>query len=226
MTGLNIGFVLFPNLTQLDLTGPLQVMSRIPNATVHVAAKTSEPVPSDCGLSLVPTCTFDTCPGLELICVPGGGGVADALTDRETVEFVRRQAQSARYVTSVCTGAFLLGAAGLLRGRNATTHWAYTGLLNLVGATYKPGRVVQDGNVFTAGGVTSGIDFGLGILAEIAGSEVAQAVQLGLEYNPQPPFNSGSPAQATARLRSMVEPRYEKAVALYRERLASIADNI
>ena len=169
MPTFNVGFVIFPNLTQLDLTGPLQVLARLPESTTHIIAKSQAPVPSDCGLGLVPTHTFANCPPLDLICIPGGvSGVIGAISDRETIEFVRWQAGGARYITSVCTGAFILGVAGLLKGRRVTTHWAYTDLLPLVGATYEKARVVKDGNVITAGGVTSGIDFGLSVIAEIA----------------------------------------------------------
>ena len=161
MASFNIGFVLFPDLTQLDFTGPLQVLHRLPGSTTHIVAKTRDPVPSDCGLSLVPTATFADCPQLDLLCVPGGFGVSGAIADKATVDFVRRQGARAKYVTSVCTGAFVLGVAGLLKGRRATTHWAYTGLLPMVGATYEKARVVRDGNVFTGGGVTAGIDFAL-----------------------------------------------------------------
>jgi cyclohexyl-isocyanide hydratase len=145
MPTFSIGFVIFPHLTQLDFTGPLQVLHRLPDSTCHIAAKSLDPVPSDCGLSFLPTTTFGACPRLDLICVPGGFGVAAAVRDPETVDFVRTQAAGARYVTSVCTGAFLLGAAGLLEGRRATTHWAHTELLALVGATFEKGRVVRDG---------------------------------------------------------------------------------
>ena len=121
----NIGFVIFPDLTQLDFTGPLQVLSRLPQSATHIVAKSATPVPSDCGLGLVPTHTFANCPPLDLICIPGGSeGVAGIINDRETIEFVREQAGAAKYVTSVCTGAFVLGVAGLLKGRRATTHWA------------------------------------------------------------------------------------------------------
>src|SRR5271157_4010882 len=154
MFSFTVGFVLFPDLTQLDLTGPLQVLARLPQSRTVVAAKSESPVPSDCGLSLLPTHSFANCPPLDLICVPGGvKGVIGAIGDRETVDFVRRQAASAKYITSVCTGAFVLGAAGLLQGRRATTHWAYTDLLPLVGATFGNARVVKDGNVTTAAGV-------------------------------------------------------------------------
>jgi cyclohexyl-isocyanide hydratase len=122
MNTFNIGFVLFPNLTQLDFTGPLEVLNRLPQSKIHIAAKSLDPVPSDCGLSLLPTTTFKECCQLDLICVPGGGGVVGAIADLETVDFVRKQAAGARYITSVCTGAFVLGVAGLLKGRRATTH--------------------------------------------------------------------------------------------------------
>ena len=219
MSALAVGFVLFPNLTQLDLTGPLQVLHRLPGATVHIAAKTREPAPSDCGLGLVPTTTFAACPDLDLICVPGGAGVSGAVADAETVAFVRRQGGRATYVTSVCTGAFVLGAAGLLQGRRATTHWAYTHLLPMVGATYEKARVVRDGNVFTGGGVTAGIDFALAVAAEVAGSEAAQRIQLSIEYDPAPPFSSGSPDQAPASVRAALAPAYEKRVAAFRGEL-------
>lgn len=215
----HVGFVLFPNLTQLDFTGPLQVLSRLPDAEVHLIAKTMDPVPSDGALSIPPTVTFDDCPDLDLICVPGGHGVADQINDAETVGFIRRQGESAKYVTSVCTGAFLLGAAGLLEGKRATTHWGYTDVLPLVGATYEPARVVRDGHTITAGGVTSGIDFGFTVLAEIAGEEVAKAVQLGLEYDPMPPFYSGSPARASDAVKAQVAPRYAEAAQRYRDEL-------
>lgn len=216
MSVFNVGYVVFPNLTQLDFTGPLQVLTRLPDSKTHIVAKTLSPVASNCGLEFVPTSTFATCPPLDLICVPGGGGVVQAIGDRETVDFIRTQATQAKYVTSVCTGAFLLGAAGLLQGRRATTHWGYTGLLPLVGATYEQARIVQDGNVFTAGGVTAGIDFALKIVAEIAGSKVAQSVQLSIEYDPAPPFDAGHPDSAPTEIIAMVAPRLEKARAEYR----------
>lgn len=218
---MNIGFVLFPNVTQLDFTGPLQVLSRLPDSTVHIVAKTEAPVPTDCPLALVPTTTFSSCPQLDLICVPGGFGVVGAMADTELVGFVAEQAKQAKYITSVCTGAFVLGRAGLLQGRKATTHWAYTDLLPMVGATYQPGRMVQDGNVTTAGGVTSGIDFAFRLVAEIAGAEFAQAAQLGLEYDPDPPFTCGHPDRASQPVMDLVAPRYAKSVAIYRDVLSA-----
>jgi len=218
MSLFNIGFVIFPDLTQLDFTGPLQVLSRLPQSATHIIAKSEAPVPSDCGLGLVPTHTFANCPRLDLICVPGGSyGVDQAIGDRETIEFVRRQAGAAKYVTSVCTGAFILGVAGLLKGRRATTHWAFTDLLPLVGATHEKARVVRDGNVITAGGVTSGIDFGLTIAAEIADETTAQTIQLGIEYDPAPPFDSGHPDRAPAAIKSaLLSDRYDEARSAFR----------
>src|SRR5918911_3808498 len=212
MSLFNVGFVIFPELTQLDFTGPLQVLARLPQSATHIVAKSEAPVPSDCGLTLLPTHTFATCPPLDLICVPGGSaGVVKVIGDRDTIEFVSRQADAAKYVTSVCTGAFVLGVAGLLKGRRATTHWAFTELLPLVGATHQKARVVKDGNVITAGGVTSGIDFGLSVVAEIAGETAAQAIQLGIEYDPAPPFDSGHPDRAPPAVKEALSDRYEKA---------------
>ena len=224
MSLFNVGFVIFPELTQLDFTGPQQVLARLPQSAMHIIAKSAAPVSSDSGLSLVPTHTFENCPQLDLICIPGGStGVVRAMSDRDTIEFVQRQSRKAKYVTSVCTGAFILGAAGLLKGRRATTHWAFTELLPLLGATHAKGRVVKDGNVITAGGVTSGIDFGLRVVAEIAGEEVAQAIQLGLEYDPDPPFDAGHPDRASDAVEAAVFPRYEKARTAFREGIACLA---
>ncbi len=219
MSLFNVGFVIFPQLTQLDFTGPLQVLARLPQSSMHIVAKSEAPVPSDCGLRLLPTNTFATCPDLDLICIPGGFGVREAIDDRETIDFVRRQARQAKYVTSVCTGAFVLGAAGLLRGRRATTHWAYTDLLPLVGATHEPGRVVKDGSTITAGGVTSGIDFGLTVVAEVAGETTAKTIQLSIEYDPAPPFDAGHPDRAPQAAKEALTGRYEKSRQAYRTSL-------
>ena len=218
---MNIGFVLFPNVTQLDFTGPLQVLHRMPGATTHILSRTLDPVPSDCGLSLVPTGTFASAPALDMIVVPGGFGVVEAIGDTETLDFVRSAGTAATYVTSVCTGAFLLGAAGLLDGKQATTHWAYTALLPLVGATYAPGRWVQDGNTYTGGGVTAGIDFAFGILADVCGQQVAEAIQLAIEYDPAPPTNTGHPSRASDKLMAMMNKRYGGPVDAMRAAIAS-----
>jgi cyclohexyl-isocyanide hydratase len=157
MSDFNVGFVIFPDITQLDFTGPFEVLSRLgtppsisaPSAfahsRTHVVAKAMQPVLSDRGLGIMPTCVFESCPQLDVICVPGGAGIVGAIADDETVDFIRRQSARAQFVTSVCIGAFLLGAAGLLKGRRAATHWAYVNLLPLVGATHEKGRIVRDG---------------------------------------------------------------------------------
>jgi cyclohexyl-isocyanide hydratase len=224
MSVFNVGFVIFPDLTQLDFTGPQQVLARLPDSAMHIVAKTLDPVPSDSGLSLMPTHTFANCQPLDLICVPGGfRGVIQAMADPDLISFVQRQARTAKYVTSVCTGAFILGAAGLLNGRRATTHWGYAELLPLVGATHEKRRVVRDGNLITAGGVTSGIDFGLEVVADIAGEAVARSIQLSLEYDPHPPFDSGNPDHATARTLAEVVPRYEERRADFRSAIVGLA---
>ena len=207
MSEFTTGFVIFPHLTQLDFTGPLQVLHRLPGARTEIVAKTREPILSDCGMAIMPTKTFADCPQLDLLCIPGGFGVDQAIEDAATITFVREQGARAQYVTSVCTGAFILGAAGLLQHKRATTHWAYHHLLPRVGAIPVQERVVRDGNTFTGGGVTAGIDFAFTVMHEIAGSSVAQAVQLALEYTPHPPFQAGSPALAPAEIKNVVDQR-------------------
>jgi cyclohexyl-isocyanide hydratase len=213
------GFLLFPRLTQLDLTGPFEVLANLPGAETYLIWKTREPVRSERGLAIVPTATFADCPPLDLICVPGGVGVNALLEDRETLDFLRRVSERARYVTSVCTGALLLGAAGLLRGKRATTHWMSRDMLRAFGAQPVEARVVVDGNVITGGGVTAGIDFGLTVAAEVAGRRTAEAIQLGIEYAPEPPFDAGTPASADPALVAQVR---ERAAGRQSERLARI----
>lgn len=193
---LHVGLLLFPHLTQLDLTGPLQVFARVPGAVVHLIAKRIEPIPSDTPLSLLPTVSFGECPQLDVICVPGGLGTDALMGDDETLDFLRRQAGGARYVTSVCTGALVLAAAGLLRGYRAATHWSAMQDLEAFGALPTPSRVCIDRNRVTGGGVTAGIDFALTLTALLAGRETAEMIQLLLEYDPAPPFAAGSPATA------------------------------
>jgi cyclohexyl-isocyanide hydratase len=212
---MNIGFLLFPNVTQLDMTGPIQVLSRLPGSTIHVAAKTPAPIMTDCGFAIHPTVMLADCPKLDLICAPGGFGVVTAMRDGDVIAFVRAQGAQAQYVTSVCTGAFILGAAGLLRGKRATTHWAYHHLFKDVGAMPTHGRVVRDGNVFTAGGVTAGIDFALSIAAEVAGAATARRIQLQIEYDPTPPFNAGSPHLAPAEILESVQDGYAQRLAVF-----------
>lgn len=211
---LHIGFLLFPIVTQLDLTGPAQVLSRVPGAQVHLIWKTPDPVPTDVGFTINPTTTFADCPQLDVLCVPGGFGIEHLFGDVETLAFLRRQGQAARWVTSVCNGSLVLGAAGLLDGYQSACHWMWLPYLTRYGAVPVAERIVRDRNRISGGGVTAGIDFGLALAAELAGEEVARTIQLALEYDPQPPFDSGSPERATpelvARLRALQAPRRER----------------
>ena len=193
-----IGMLIFPDMTQLDFTGPYEVFSRMPGCDVKVIAKSLQPVATQNGLKIVPDAALGDVPQVDLLFVPGGPGVGAVMEDREVLEFLRRQAQQARYVTSVCTGALALGAAGLLKGYRATTHWASLDLLPVFGAAARTDRVVIDRNRITGGGVTAGIDFALTVAAQVLGEKTAKAIQLGLEYNPTPPFNSGHPSTADA----------------------------
>lgn len=216
---IHVGFLLFPDITQLDLTGPYEVLAMMPGTRMHLVWKNTAPLRSGSGLILQATDTFAECPQLDIICVPGGAGVNPLLTDADTLDFVRRQAAGARYVTSVCTGALVLGAAGLLKGRRAATHWMSTEFLAAFGAVPVDARVVVDGNVITGGGVTAGIDFGLRVVAEIAGEDVAKRIQLGIEYDPQPPFRSGHPREAEP---SLVQQVTEAAVSRQSARRAQV----
>jgi cyclohexyl-isocyanide hydratase len=207
---LQIGIVIFPNVTQLDLTGPLQVFSNLPGAKVHLIWKRIEPVPSDSVLTLTPTSTFADSPQLDVICVPGGAGINDMVNDAEMLDFLRTQAKAAKYITSVCTGSLVLGAAGLLRGYQATTHWSAMEFLPAFGATPVKTRVCTDRNRVTGGGVTAGIDFALTLVSMLADQRTAETIQLGLEYDPAPPFNAGMPDVAPPEV-----------LALSRERIAS-----
>lgn len=229
---LSVGLVLFPGLTQLDLTGPYEVLCRLPQVQVHLLAETPDPVPTGDGpLRLVPTTTFADCPRLDLLLVPGGPGVDAMLSHPPLLDFLRERGTEARYVTSVCSGSLLLAAAGLLDGHRATTHWLSLDLLGLFpGVTVLPDRVVKSGNRFTGGGVTAGIDFALALVAELYGADLAQLIQLKIEYNPQPPFQSGHPDVAPADVletarRSPSTPRRAEAVRRAVERLISPKTN-
>lgn len=203
-TPFRVGFLLFPDITQLDMTGPYEVLTKLPGAEVHLIWKTLDAVRAGGGMQILPTTTYATCPQLDLVCVPGGSGMNPLLEDEETLSFLRRQAAGAQYVTSVCTGSLVLGAAGLLKGKRAATHWMSMDMLKAFGATPVHERVVVDGNTVTGGGVTAGIDFGLTIAAQVAGPDVAKAIQLSIEYDPHPPFNAGSPRTADAALTEQV----------------------
>jgi cyclohexyl-isocyanide hydratase len=193
---LQIGFLIFPRVQLLDLTGPYDVLASMPDTEVRLIWKTRDCITSNTGFVMRSDTSFEDCPPLDVLCVPGGSGVGDLIPDEETLAFLRRHAAQARYITSVCTGALVLGAAGLLRGRRATTHWAFHSLLEPFGAIPVRERVVRDGNVITGGGITAGIDFALTLAAELIGREAAEALQLELEYAPAPPFNAGHPDTA------------------------------
>jgi cyclohexyl-isocyanide hydratase len=213
-----IGFVVFPRLTQLDLTGPFEVLSRVPSAETLLVGSDRSPVRSDTGLELRPDAGFAAAPGLDVICVPGGPGVNAAMEDPELLAFLRSQAASAKWVTSVCTGALVLGAAGLLRGYRATTHWLSHDFLAAFGAIPVRERVVIDRNRITGAGVTAGIDFGLRLAAQLAGDEVARRIQLQLEYDPAPPFE-GSPEKVRPEIVGAAKEAWR---ALYDERAAVV----
>ena len=197
---ITVGLLLFPEMTQLDMTGPYEVFASMPWTTVEVVWKTLEPVTTGGGLRMLPTTTIAACPKLDVICVPGGPGQVALMQDAEVLDFLRRQAETCRFVTSVCTGSLVLGAAGLLRGYRATCHWLSLDQLALLGATPVAERIVMDRNRLTGGGVTSGIDFALFVAAQLFGEEVAKEIQLRIEYDPAPPFNAGSPRTADPAL--------------------------
>jgi len=204
---LQIGIVLFPKVTQLDFTGPLQVFSSVPGAQVHLVWKRIEPVPSDSVMTLTPTITFADCPQLDVICIPGGLGTDDMINDEEMLAFLRKQAEGAKYVTSVCTGSLVLGAAGLLKGYRAATHWTAMEFLSSFGAIPTRTRVCVDRNRVTGGGVTAGIDFALTLVSLLTDRQTAEAIQLRLEYNPAPPFNAGSPDTAPPEILAFMRER-------------------
>lgn len=209
----NIVIPLFPGVTQLDFTGPAQMFAYVPDATTCVVAESTLPIQTDSGFGILPGYDFDNCPQADLICIPGGPGVFDAINNQALIEFVSRQCEGAQYLTSVCTGAFILGAAGRLKGKRATTHWDYTGALEACGATFTAGRIVTDGNLITAGGVTSGIDFSLAVIAQIWGETLAKSIQLRMEYDPHPPFTDGHPSRSEPAVLEEVQPFYDEAQA-------------
>jgi cyclohexyl-isocyanide hydratase len=203
----SIGMLIFPRLTQLDLTGPYEVLTRLPNTTVYLVAHTLNPVKADRGMTIMPTMTYADCPQLEVIVVPGGPGQQDLMEDATVLEFLRRQARGAKYVTSVCTGSLVLGAAGLLKGKRATCHWAAIEHLTALGAIPVSERVVTDGMIITGAGVAAGLDFALTLAAKLEGEQAAREIQLQIEYDPAPPFNAGSPRTASPGVVAAVERR-------------------
>ncbi len=223
-----VGMLLFPGMTQLDLTGPFEVLARIPGCRVEIVAKQAGPIVTDKGLVITADRDFASAPQYDLIAVPGGPGTDDAILDAETVSFVRQQAEGARFILGICTGSLLLGAAGLLAGRRSGGHWQARDLLTQFGAIVSDDRMTVDGNIYTSGGVTSGIDMALRIAAVIAGDEFAQQLQLQIEYDPEPPFKAGTPfvappaiveqaLVATKARRDIREAAVAKAAAAFRQ---------
>ncbi|MGJ5180938.1 DJ-1/PfpI family protein [Bradyrhizobium oligotrophicum] len=210
---LQIGLLVFPHVTQLDLTGPAQVFSSLPDVAVHLVWKRIEPVPSDSVITLTPTTTITDCPQLDVICVPGGFGTDELMLDEDVLEFLRKQEKGAKYITSVCTGSLVLGAAGLLKGYEAATHWTAVDALPFFGASVSRQRVCVDRNRITGGGITAGIDFALTLVSMLIDRQAAEMIQLRMEYNPAPPFNAGSPETAPAEVLAAMRERVAPAQA-------------
>ncbi len=214
----HMGMLVFPGMTLLDLTGPHEFFSKVPGVEVRLYWKNLTPVMSASGIELIPTHTFHDEALIDLLCVPGGPGQIELMADDEVLDFLRRAAATSRYVTSVCTGSLLLGAAGLLQGYKATTHWMFMDDLSVLGAIPVSERIVCDRDRITGGGVTAGIDFALAVIAQLWGESVARSVQLALEYDPQPPFTAGSPRTA---LPEEVQRQQDRARPLSERRLAA-----
>src|SRR5688572_28945764 len=223
---ISIAFLLYPNVTQLDLTGPAQFLSRLGNQKIDLVWKTKDPVSTDCGFSILPTATFDEVQTTDILCVPGGLGCIDVMEDEEALAWVEAVAANAEWMTSVCTGSLILAAAGLLRGYRATSHWAWREYLSLFGAEPVDERIVFDRNRITGGGVTAGIDFGLALTAAIRGEDFAKAVQLGLEYDPAPPFDSGTPEKAGPDLTAFVRARSRRDAPDREARIKAVAEKV
>jgi cyclohexyl-isocyanide hydratase len=201
---------IFDNVTQLDFTGPAQMFAKVPQIDLCIASKDEKPVATDSGFAVAAPYRFADCPTADLVCVPGGAGVMDAIRDPYFLSFVERQCAQAKFVTSVCTGMFALGAIGLVKGRRVTTHWGYTDVIADCGGIFTPGRVVVDSDLITAGGVTSGIDFSLTVIAQVFGEERARLIELAMQYDPQPPFDSGHPEKAASRTRTAADAIYAR----------------
>lgn len=211
MAKLQILFVLYPDVTHLDFTGPHQVLARTPNAQVTVASLGGVDIEAE-GLTFANLADLAAVERCDVLCIPGGFGTTAAMLDEDFMRHIRRLGAGATYVTSVCTGSLILGAAGFLRGKRAATHWAWRDLLPSFGAIVSEARVARDGNVITGGGVTAGIDFAFVLLEELAGRDHAEATQLGLEYAPAPPFDSGRPELARPEVLAAVRARMAAAI--------------
>ncbi len=219
-------FALFPGGLALDFIGPHMVFSRLPGAQVILASTTGGEIEGEGGVIIGGLHRLSDIAACDIICVPGGRGIDDAILDEVFLREVRRLAASARFVTSVCTGALGLGAAGLLWGKRAATHWYAREFLAAFGAIADPGRVVYDGNVITSGGVTAGIDFALSVVAKLAAPNAAQEIQLQIEYAPAPPFNAGTPETAPADILARVRDHYSKSIERRRAAVESAVDRL
>ncbi|MGZ8360167.1 MAG: DJ-1/PfpI family protein [Allosphingosinicella sp.] len=223
MEPVSVAFLLYPHVTQLDFTGPAQFLSRLGNARVDFVAKSLHAVPTDAGFSVVPTATFGDVAEADILCVPGGISCVDVMEDEEALAWVRGVGERATWVTSVCTGSLILAAAGLLDGYRAACHWAWRDHLRLFGAEPVAERVVFDRNRVTGGGVTAGIDFALALTAAVRGEPHARLIQLALEYDPSPPFDSGSPERASSELLESYRARMEAMAPGREDRIRAVA---
>lgn len=226
LSPISVAFLVFPNVTQLDLTGPAQVLSRLGNVTLNLVWKDTNPVPTDAGFPLLPTATFEQVSQADILCVPGGLGTMDIMQDTEVLDWLRKMAARADWVTSVCTGSLVLGAAGLLKGYRSACHWASVDQLAYFGATPVRERIVEDRNRFSGGGVTSGIDFALALAARIRGEDFARFIQLSIEYDPHPPFDAGSPDKVSPDILERYYKLIEAAVPDRDAKVKAIADSL
>jgi len=224
LSPISVAFLVFPNVTQLDLTGPAQVLSRLGNVTLNLVWKDKHPVPTDAGFALLPTATFDEVAAADILCVPGGLGTLELMQDADVLDWLRKIAGTADWVTSVCTGSLVLGAAGLLKGYKSACHWASIDQLAYFGATPVRERIVEDRNRFSGGGVTSGIDFALALAARIRGESFARFIQLAIEYDPHPPFDSGSPDKVSPEILERYYKMVEAAIPDREAKVKAIAD--
>lgn len=226
LSPISVAFLVFPNVTQLDLTGPAQVLSRLGNVTLNLVWKDTNPVPTDAGFPLLPTATFEQVSQADILCVPGGLGTMDIVQDTEVLDWLRKMAARADWVTSVCTGSLVLGAAGLVKGYRSACHWASVDQLAYFGATPVRERIVEDRNRFSGGGVTSGIDFALALAARIRGEDFARFIQLSIEYDPHPPFDAGSPDKVSPEILERYYKLIEAAVPDRDAKVKAIADSL
>lgn len=226
LSPISVAFLVFPNVTQLDLTGPAQVLSRLGNTTVNLVWKDKAPVPTDAGFPLLPTATFAEIEQVDILCVPGGLGTMELMQDEIVLTWLRKVAADAQWITSVCTGSLVLGAAGLLKGYKSACHWASIDQLAFFGATPVRQRIVEDRNRFSGGGVTSGIDFALALAARIRGEDHAKFIQLAIEYDPNPPFDAGSPDKVAPEILKRYYALIEAAVPDREAKVKAIATSL